>query len=191
MRNHVTVVSGSGRGAAVTVAESVRARAGPSRAPRRDVAPSGSRAIRVLRRGVKSLVRTECRGAGRAVDRRVTAAVSSMRNHVAVYLAVVEEPSSRSPSLFVQELGRAAHRGVAWCRVARAPSESCVGLEESGPDGVPRDGPGRGPQGHGRCALDASRWEAMSRCIWQWPRGRRHGHRVGTCKSQAELRTAV
>jgi hypothetical protein len=128
---------------------------------------------------------------GRAVDRRVTAAVSSMRNHVAVYLAVVEEPSSRSPSLFVQELGRAAHRGVAWCRVARAPSESCVGLEESGPDGVPRDGPGRGPQGHGRCALDASRWEAMSRCIWQWPRGRRHGHRVGTCKSQTELRTAV
>jgi hypothetical protein len=162
MRNHVTVVSGRGRGAAVTVAESVRARAGPSRAPRRDVAPSGSRAIRVLRRGGKSLVRTKCGGAGRAVDRRVTAAVSSMGSHVAVYLAVVEKPSSRSPSLFVQELGRAAHRGVAWCRVARAPSKSCVGREESGPDGVQRDGPGRGPQGHGRRALDGKPCRGVS-----------------------------
>jgi hypothetical protein len=105
---------------------------------------------------VKSLVRTECRGAGRAVDRRVTAAVGSMRSHVAVYLAVVDGPPSRSTSLSVQELGRAAHRGVTWHRVARVPSESCVGREESGPDGVPRDGPepGRGPQDHYRRELD-------------------------------------
>jgi hypothetical protein len=99
MRSHATVVSGSGRGAAVTVAESVRARARASCAPRRDVAPSGWGAIRVLCRGVESLVRTECGGTGRAVDRRVTAAVSSMRSHVAVYLAVFEETQSRSPSL--------------------------------------------------------------------------------------------
>jgi hypothetical protein len=101
MRSHVTVVSGSGRGAAVTVAESVRARAGPSRTLRRDVAPTGTGVILVLRRGGESLVRTECRGAGRAMDRRVADAVSSMGSHVTVYLAVVKEPQSRSPRLCV------------------------------------------------------------------------------------------
>ena len=94
-------VSGSGRGAAVTVTESVRAKSGPSRALRCDVAPSGARAIRVLCRDVKGLVRTECRGAGRAMDHRVADAVSSMGSHVTVYLAVVKEPQSRSPRLCV------------------------------------------------------------------------------------------
>jgi hypothetical protein len=51
---------------------------------------------------------------------------------------------------------------VAWYRVARAPSESCVGREESGPDGVPRDGPGRGPQGHGRRELDGKPCRGVS-----------------------------
>jgi hypothetical protein len=74
------------------VTESVRAKARPSCALRCNVAPSGSGAILVLCRDVKSLVRTGCRGTGRGVDRRVTAAVSSMGSHVAVYLAVVEEP---------------------------------------------------------------------------------------------------
>ncbi len=83
------------------VTESVRAKARPSRALRCKVAPSGSGAIPVLCRDVKSLVRTGCRGTGRAVDRRVTAAVSSMGSHVTVYLAVVEEPQSRSPRLCV------------------------------------------------------------------------------------------
>jgi hypothetical protein len=79
----------------------VTCKAGPSRALRCDVAPSGSGAIRVLCRDMKSLVRTGSRGTGRAVDRRVTAAVSSMGSHVTVYLAVVEEPPSQSPSLCV------------------------------------------------------------------------------------------
>ena len=83
------------------VTESVRAKARPSRALRCKVAPSGSGAIPVLCRDVKSLVRTGCRGTGRAVDRRVTAAVSSLGSHVTVYLAVVEEPQSRSPRLCV------------------------------------------------------------------------------------------
>ncbi len=77
--------------------------------------------------GVKSLDRTECRGMGRAVDRRVTAAVRSMGSHVAVYLAVAEEPLSQSPSRYVQKPGRAAHCGVRWRRVAQVPSQSCVG----------------------------------------------------------------
>ena len=62
MRSHVAVVSSGGQGAAVTVAESVRVKPGPSPAPRRDVAPSNVGAIRVLRRGAESPVWTGWRG---------------------------------------------------------------------------------------------------------------------------------
>jgi hypothetical protein len=100
-------------------------KAGPSRAPRRCVGPSDEDAVGVGRDGyglpgLGGVPRDEPGrvppGHGRhGCDKK------SCHSRIQQWSG---GPPARSPSPYMQEPGRTAHRGVTWRRVARVPSES-------------------------------------------------------------------
>ncbi len=133
-----------------------------------------------------SLAWAGCHGTGRGVCRWFTAAMDVIKKPC--HCRILQWSRDRHRGCRVctcksrAEPRTAARRGAEWLGCHPSPVS---GRGESGPDGVPRDGPGCGPQGHCRRELITELEEKPCRGrIWQWSRGRRHGHRVGGCKSR-------
>ena len=145
-------------------------KAGPSRAPRRGIEPSSTVAVGVLRRGrgESGLDEVSRNGPGRVpLVHRGTAAMSAIRSHVVVVSVsgrgaavteghvAVKSGRGRRVAVTVEvsvlvKLGRAVYCSVVWRRMIRwRPSPASAWRAWSGRSskGLPRDGPGRVPQG--------------------------------------------